>query len=83
MEHEIETKSEFTLIVLKKNDASGRKKSRIFVNFWKVNLKTVDDRYHLPNITVVLDKLGRCIYVTTLDIAIGFHLIEMKPEDIP
>lgn len=38
------------------------------------------DRYPLPNINDTLDKLGRCSYFTTLDLASGFHQIEMSAE---
>lgn len=69
-------------IVPKKADASGKKKWRIVVDYRKLNEKTIDDRYPLPNITDVLDKLGRCNYFSTLDLASGFHQIEMNPEDI-
>lgn len=48
----------------------------------KLNDKTIGDRYPLPNITDLLDKLGRCQYFTTLDLASGFHQIEMSDEDI-
>lgn len=69
-------------IVPKKQDASGRKKWRVVVDFRKLNEKTIDDRYPLPNINDILDKLGRCQYFTTLDLASGFHQIEMHPSDI-
>lgn len=29
-----------------------------------------------------MDKLGRCQYFSTLDLAIAFHQIEMDEEDI-
>lgn len=69
-------------IVPKKADASGRKKWRIVIDFRKVNMKTLGDRYPIPNINELLDKLGRCQYFTTLDLASGFHQIEMAEEDI-
>lgn len=69
-------------VVPKKADASGKKKFRIVCDFRKINLKTVGDRYPLPNITDLLDKLGRCQYFTTLDLASGFHQIEMAENDI-
>lgn len=69
-------------IVPKKMDASGQKKWRLVVDYRKLNEKTVDDRYPLPNITDILDKLGRCQYFTTLDLASGFHQIEMDPNSI-
>lgn len=52
------------------------------VDYRKLNEKTVDDRYPMPNITEILDKLGRCQYFTTLDLASGFHQIEVHPKDI-
>lgn len=70
-------------IVPKKQDASGKQKWRIVVDYRKLNEKTIDDRYPLPNISDILDKLGRSQYFTTLDLASGFHQIEMSPEDIP
>lgn len=70
-------------VVPKKADASGKPKWRIVVDFRKLNEKTVDDKYPIPNIADVLDKLGNCQYFTTLDLASGFHQVEMSPDDIP
>jgi transposase InsO family protein len=69
-------------IVPKKEDASGHRKWRLVIDYRKLNLKTIDDRYPIPNITEILDKLGRCQYFTTLDLASGFHQIEVHPEDV-
>lgn len=70
-------------IVPKKADASGKVKWRLVVDYRKLNEQTIDDRYPLPNITEILDKLGKCMYFTTLDLASGFHQIEVEPKDIP
>lgn len=69
-------------IVPKKLDLSGKQKWRLVVDYRKLNEKTISDKYPIPNITDVLDKLGRCQYFTTLDLASGFHQIEMHPSDI-
>lgn len=69
-------------IVPKKADASGKRKWRLVVDYRKLNDKTIDDRYPLPNITEILDKLGRCMYFTTLDLASGFHQVEVARQDI-
>lgn len=69
-------------VVPKKLDATGKRKWRLVVDYRKLNDKTVDDKYPIPNITEVLDKLGRCNYFTTLDLASGFHQIEVNPRDI-
>lgn len=70
-------------IVPKKLDSSGKQKWRLVVDYRKLNQKTIDDRYPLPNITDILDKLGKSLYFSILDLASGFHQIEVKPEDIP
>ena len=36
----------------------------------------------MPNINDILDRLGRAKYFTTLDLASGFHQIEMDEESI-
>lgn len=64
-------------IVPKKADASGTKKWRIVVDYRKINEKTINDRYPIPNMDDILDKLGKCNYFSTLDLASGFHQIEM------
>lgn len=61
-------------IVAKKKDTSGKIKSRIVVDNRKGNEKTMP----LPNISDVLDKLGKCQYFSTLDLASGFHQFEMS-----
>lgn len=70
-------------VVPKKADASGKTKWRLVVDFRKLNEKTYDDKYPIPNINDVLDKLGNCQYFTTLDLASGFYQVEMDPADIP
>nr|WPN07709.1 reverse transcriptase [Ectropis grisescens TED virus] len=69
-------------VVPKKADASGKTKWRLVVDFRKLNDKTIDDKYPIPNITDVLDKLGNCNYFTTLDLASGFYQVEMNSDDI-
>lgn len=69
-------------VVPKKADASGVQKWRTVIDYRKLNDKTIDDKYPIPHITDLLDKLGRCMYFTTLDLTSGFHQIEMHPDDI-
>lgn len=68
-------------IVPKKSDASGKKKWRIVVDYRKLNEKTVDDKFPIPNIEEILDKLGRSVYFTTIDLKSGFHQIEVEKTD--
>ena len=69
-------------IVPKKVDSSGQKKFRMVIDFRKLNEKTIEDKYPIPKIEEILDNLGKCSYFTTLDLAQGFHQIEMDSRSI-
>lgn len=60
----------------------GKLSWRLVIDYRKLNEITIDDRYPLPNINEILDKLGKCQYFTTLDLAKGFHQIEIQEQDI-
>lgn len=68
-------------LVPKKMDASGEVKYRMVIDYRRLNEITVDDRYPLPNITDLFDRLGRSKYFTTLDLANGYHQIEIEERD--
>ena len=69
-------------VVPKKMDASGTQKWRIVIDYRKLNEVTVKDRYPLPNITDLLDQLGKCKYFSTIDLCSGFHQIQVEEQDI-
>jgi hypothetical protein len=69
------------LVVPKKDDASGEKKWRLVVDFRKLNERTVGDAYPLPDITEILDQLGKSKYFSCLDMVMGYHQIELREED--
>jgi len=62
-------------------DTTGKEKWRLVIDFRKLNEKTISDRYPIPNIADILDRIGRTKYFTTIDLASGFHQIEMNPQD--
>lgn len=68
-------------IVPKKADASGHKKFRLVIDYRKLNEKTINDKYPIPEITDILDKLGRATYFSTIDLVSGFHQIQLAEED--
>lgn len=68
-------------VVPKKQDASGKRKIRVVIDYRKLNEKTVEDKYPIPQIEEILDNLGKSVYFTTLDLKSGFHQIEMDPKD--
>lgn len=69
-------------IVPKKADASGVKKFRLVIDYRKLNEKTISDKYPIPEITEILDKLGRATYFSTIDLVSGFHQIQLDENDI-
>lgn len=69
-------------IVPKKPDASGKVKWRLVIDYRRLNDRIIEDKYPLPNIHDILDRLGRAQYFTTLDLASGYHQLEMHPNDI-
>ena len=69
------------LVVPKKAGPDGRSKWRMAVDFRKLNEKTIEDAHPLPDITEVLDQLGQSKYFTCLDMVIGYHQIELEPEE--
>ena len=70
------------IVIPKKLDNTGIQKYRIVVDYRKLNQVTVDDKYPIPNIDSILDKLGKSQYFSTLDLAKGYHQILVATEDI-
>lgn len=66
-------------VVPKKCDASQSRKVRVVIDFRKLNEKTINDKFPIPQIEEILDSLGKSTYFTTLDLKSGFHQIEMEP----
>lgn len=68
------------LVVPKKPGPDGEVQYRVCVDFRKLNQISKGDAYPLPNITDILDQLGKSKYYTTLDLAQGYHQVEMHPD---
>lgn len=69
-------------IVPKKQDASGKTKYRMVIDYRKLNEVTKPDRYPIPEIADILANLGQNKYFSTLDLKSGFHQIPLKESDI-
>lgn len=67
-------------VVPKKKDASGIKKVRVVIDYRKLNEKTKDDKFPMPQIEEILDNLGKSVYFSTLDLKSGFHQIPMDEK---
>jgi hypothetical protein len=69
------------LVIPKKEDASGKRKWRIVVDFRKLNDVTIGDSFPIPVISEILDALGKSKYFSTIDCASGFLQVPVKHED--
>lgn len=69
-------------VVPKKINVSGEQNWTVVMNNKKQNVITVDDKHPLSIIFDLLDELGKWQMFTNLDLASGFHHIEVHPKDI-
>lgn len=68
------------LVPKKKTSPDAIQKHRLCVDFRKLNEHTISDRFPLGNINDILDQLGNSRYFSTLDLASGFHQIELDSK---
>lgn len=69
-------------IVPKKLDSNNIQKWRIVIDYRKLNIITIDDKYPIPNVNDILDLLKNSKFFSTIDLASGFHQIQMSAPDI-
>lgn len=70
-------------LVPKKIDSSGKQKWRLVIDYRALNEKVVNVCHPLPNITDILDQLGKSVYFSTMDLASGFYQIPLEPSSRP
>ncbi|CAF4944161.1 unnamed protein product [Pieris macdunnoughi] len=70
-------------VVPKKLDASNVQKWRVVIDYRKLNDISIGDTYPIPQIAEIFDQLGCSKYFSTLDLASGFHQLQLREEDKP
>jgi len=61
------------LLVPKEADTSGKVKSRVVIGFRKQHEWTAGDAYPQPNIIDIFDQLGKAKYLSSVELALGYH----------
>ncbi|MBN2235990.1 MAG: hypothetical protein JW729_00435, partial [Bacteroidales bacterium] len=59
----------------------GTSKSRLVIDYKKLNAKTIRDRYPMPHISVILSNLGKAKFFSVIDLESGFHQILIEEKD--
>jgi transposase InsO family protein len=67
------------VLFAKKKDGS----LRLCVDYRRLNAITIRDKYAIPNMTGLLDRLTNAKYFTKIDLRWGYHQIRISPESIP
>ena len=55
---------------------------RLVTDYWALNKATIKNRYPLPQIEELLDTLQGAKWFTKLDLTVGYHQVQMNPDDI-
>ncbi|KAJ3653992.1 hypothetical protein Zmor_013208 [Zophobas morio] len=66
------------VLVKKKNG-----EQRMCVDYRALNAKTVKDRFPLPHVDEFVEKLKGCRYFTSLDLASGYHQLQIEASSVP
>ena len=64
-------------ILVKKKDGS----MRLCIDYRKLNAVTKKDAHPLPRIEDIFDTLTDSKFFCTLDLAMGYHQVEVHPDD--
>lgn len=66
------------VLFVRKSDGSYR----LVTDFRKLNEKTIEDNFPLPNMTELIDNLSGAEYFTSLDLTSGYFQMPVHPDDV-
>jgi hypothetical protein len=67
------------VLFVKKKDGT----LRMVIDYRALNKITIKNKYPLPRIDDLLDRLGGAKYFTSLDLTSGYHQIRINSDDVP
>lgn len=68
--------------IVKNHSEIIRGKSRMVINYKRLNDNTVDDAYNIPDKTVLINKIQNCKIFSKFDLKSGFWQVKMHPDSI-
>jgi hypothetical protein len=69
-----------SIVLVQKKTKDGSIKHRLCIDYRALNAVTKPDAYPIPNIVDTLDSLGCSRFFSVLDMASGYHQIEVEPQ---
>lgn len=70
-------------VVPKKPGEDGGKQFRVVVDFRELNKRTVPEKYPLPRLEDMLDRMNGAKWFSVIDLKSGYHQIRMATADVP
>ena len=67
------------MLFFKKKDGS----MRLCIDYRELNKRTVKNKYPLPRIEDMFDKLREVTILSKIDFRLGYHKIKIKERDTP
>ena len=64
---------------VKKKDGS----LRMCIDYHQLNKITIKNKYHLPRIDDLFDQLQSAIYISKIDVSLGYHQLMVRGGDFP
>jgi hypothetical protein len=68
-------------IIPKPPDAEGKPRYRVVVDYRELNKRTKTEKYPLPRLEEMLDRIARATVFSTMDLKAGYHQIRMCEKD--